>query len=356
RQGLTTLNESLSIVNARGRALSLLVSASPLILNSVVKGAVTVIQDVTDQERLLQTVRDSEWELREVNDMLRAARDELEDRVKERTAQLEEANEFLNREVAERRRAESALKVYTEKLEVSNRDLQDFAFIASHDLQEPLRKIQSFGNLLVEKYGESLEGDGLDFLHRMHDAAKRMQALIMGLLDYSRVATHGVPFAEVDLNAILQDVLGDLETRIEQTGATVDIQPLPVIEADPNQMHQLFQNLIANGIKFHGDRKPAIEIRVRPVDEPPGVEERPRGGKWYEISVRDNGIGFEEKYRDCIFDLFRRLHGRSAYEGTGMGLAICRRIVDRHGGSISALGAPGEGATFVITLPEKHAE
>ncbi|MBZ5497981.1 MAG: MEDS domain-containing protein [Acidobacteriia bacterium] len=256
------------------------------------------------------------------------------------------------RDVTALRRAEEKLKVYTEKLEWSNRELQDFAFVASHDLQEPLRKIQSFGERLKIKYEAQLGHEGRDYLERMQKAAHRMGSLIRDLLGYSRITTNAEPFVPVDLSILVNEVLADLEVSIEQNGGRVEAECLPTIEADPNQMRQLFQNLISNALKFHGNEKPRIRICERPLSTAPVG--RSQVDSRHQIIVEDNGIGFDEKYLTRIFVPFQRLHGRGEYEGTGMGLAICRKIVERHGGSITARSAPGKGSTFIITLPRRQ--
>jgi two-component system, LuxR family, sensor kinase FixL len=246
---------------------------------------------------------------------------------------------LIARDVTARVREEDALRVYVERLEQSNRSLQEFASIASHDMQEPLRKIIMFGGQL-KKNADSLDEAGRDYLERMHNAALRMQVLLNSLLDYSRVATKRDPFVPVDLGNLVFEVLDDLEARILQTGARVEIDPLPTIDADPSQMRQLFQNLIGNSLKYAGEEKPLIKIHGKPLKK-----------KW-QIFFEDNGIGFDEKYAARIFQPFQRLHGRvSPYDGTGMGLAICRKILERHGGSITAKSRPGEGASFMVTIP-----
>ena len=247
------------------------------------------------------------------------------------------------RDIRERKRVEQEMLDFTIQLQQSNRELEDFAYVASHDLQEPLRKIQAFGDRLKVKYAETLVGDGIDYLDRMQKAAGRMQALINDLLVFSRITTKAQPFAAVDLEEIAHEVVHDLEVRIHQAGGEVIVGALPAIDADALQMRQLLQNLVGNGLKFH-----------RP-DLPPRVE---ISGKVFnntaEITVSDNGIGFDEKYADRIFTMFERLHGRAAYEGTGIGLAICRKIAHRHGGEIRANSVPGAGARFVVTLPVIH--
>jgi len=238
-------------------------------------------------------------------------------------------------------------------LSQSNRELQDFASVASHDLQEPLRKIQAFGDRLKVKCGGQLTEDAQDYLARMLNASNRMQTLINDLLMFSRVTTKAQPFTKVDLGVVVRDVLSDLEVRIEQTGGRVEISQLPTIDADSLQMRQLFQNLIANALKFRKTDEPSV-VKVSARSICSHIE----GASWslaspdvVEISIADNGIGFDEKYLDRIFTVFQRLHGRNTYEGTGVGLAVCRRIVERHGGSITARSTPDCGATFIVQLP-----
>lgn len=240
-----------------------------------------------------------------------------------------------------------------EELARSNTELQQFASIASHDLQEPLRKIQAFSNRLKDKYGEVLTEQGRDYLERMQNAAQRMQSLIDDLLTLSRVTTKAQPFVPVNLDQVTQEVLSDLEVCIQQNRGHVDVGNLPTIDADPIQMRQLLQNLISNALKFHRDDEPqVVKIYSQWLEK---QENPPRGGspvpKRCQIIVEDNGIGFDEKYLDRIFNVFQRLHSRSEFEGTGMGLAICRKIAERHGGSITAESSPGQGAKFIVTLP-----
>jgi signal transduction histidine kinase len=251
-----------------------------------------------------------------------------------------------------RQEANDALTALATRLEQSNRELQDFASVASHDLQEPLRKIQQFGDRLRTRFAAPLGDEGRDYVARMHAAAARMQTLINDLLAFSRVTTKAQPFAPVDLGQVVSEVLMDLETRIETTGGKVDVDPLPTIDADPVQMRQLFQNLIANALKFH---RPAVPPVVRITSAPPDAHNGSPPAS-YEIRVTDNGIGFDEKYLDRIFNVFQRLHGRGTYEGTGIGLAVCRKIVERHGGTITAHSRENEGSAFVVTLPATHAQ
>lgn len=254
-------------------------------------------------------------------------------------------------EITERKLAEEQLKIYSKKLEVSNQELQDFASVAAHDLQEPLRKIQTFSDRVRVKSKDTISSEAYDYLERIQSSAKRMQILINDLLTYSRVTTKAKPFAEVSLNQIVTQVRSDLEVRMEQTGGQVIISDLPSIEAEPTQMHQLFQNLISNALKFHKpNTKPTVTISARIIES----TQRNRFVHACEITVSDDGIGFEQKYVDRIFTIFQRLHGRHEYEGTGIGLAVCRKIVDRHGGSIMATSQLGEGARFIVTLPMKQ--
>ena len=239
------------------------------------------------------------------------------------------------------------LNEYAERLEFSNRELQEFAYVASHDLQEPLRKIEAFGGRLRKKFGDRLDEAGMTYLDRMEDASSRMRSLICELLNYSRITTKQKTFEATDLNVLVDGVLNDLEVGIESSGAEISYADLPTIEAEPTQLRQLFQNLISNAIKFRKpDTPPAIEISAGLE----GVGDQAR----CVVSVADNGIGFDQKHADQIFKIFHRLHGRSEYEGTGIGLATCRKIVDIHAGSIEARGEPGVGTTVTFKLPVKH--
>ncbi len=258
---------------------------------------------------------------------LNRANDELESRVELRTTDLNLANQSLQR---------------------SNRELEQFASVASHDLQEPLRKIQAFGDRLQTRCAGELGDQGRDYLARMLVSATRMRSLIDALLTFSRITTKAQPFVAVDLKTTAEEVISDLEDRIQRMGGEVEVGELPTLEADALQMRQLLQNLLGNGLKFaRPGEPPRVKLESRMV--PPAADDGaiPR----CELAVSDNGIGFEEIYLDRIFELFQRLHGRQEYEGTGMGLAICRKIVERHGGTITARSAPDQGATFLVTLP-----
>jgi PAS domain S-box-containing protein len=272
------------------------------------------------------------------------------------------------RDVTAKKADEIQLRQYTKKLQVSNRELQDFAFVASHDLQEPLRKVQAFGERLSDKFGDQLGETGIDYLRRMQSASSRMQVLITDLLTYSRVTTQAKPFVESELNTVLTDVLSDLEIKIDSTNAELAVADLPKIDMDEVQMRQLFQNLIGNALKFSRpetipqiriwcDSNQSAESNYSDVefnDFAIADSETPRG--FCRIFVEDNGIGFDEKYLDRVFTVFQRLHGRAEYEGSGVGLAVCRKIVERHNGNLTATSKPGNGTTFIITLPFKQAQ
>jgi PAS domain S-box-containing protein len=261
------------------------------------------------------------------------------------------------KDITERKRTEEALGKKAAELARSNAELEQFAFVASHDLQEPLRKIQAFGDRLKSKCDAVQLAEGRDYLERMQSAAARMQTLINDLLTFSRVISASQPFVAVDLAAVTKEVLSDLEVRIEQTKAQMDVGPLPTIDADPLQMRQLLQNLIGNALKFQpASNQPVVKIHAQIVPQCPIGGEHGVEQEFCELIVQDNGIGFDEKYMDKIFAVFQRLHGRNEYEGTGVGLAVCRRITDRHGGAITARSKPGEGATFIVQLPVHHAK
>jgi signal transduction histidine kinase len=239
------------------------------------------------------------------------------------------------------RTSEEAVRKYALDLEKSNQELKNFTSIISHDLQEPLRKVNAFGDQLKRKYASSLDEEGIDYIGRMQNASVRMQRMIDDLLTYSRLSTSERRFKPVDLHQVAREVLDDLETRLSQTGGSVELSGFPVIQGDEVQMRQLFLNIIGNALKFH---KEGEAPRVK-------VWSRIPGNGQVEIYISDNGIGFSMDHLERIFQPFQRLHGRSEYEGNGIGLAICRKIIDRHNGHITAQSGPGEGTTFIITLP-----
>jgi light-regulated signal transduction histidine kinase (bacteriophytochrome) len=247
----------------------------------------------------------------------------------------------------------TARKRFERALQEKNRELENFAAVASHDLQEPLRKIETFADRLHARATPGLDERCRDDLNRMLSAAARMRILINDLLTFARIATKAHPFVLVDLAEVARAAVSDLEERIHRTGGRVEVGQMPAVEGEPTQMRQLLLNLIGNGLKFHrADEPPLVRIHSRRLSEPPPpVDCQPPGPVWHEILVEDNGIGFDEKYLDRIFEVFQRLHGRGEYEGTGMGLAICRRIVEHHGGTITARSAPGRGAAFMVALP-----
>ena len=255
---------------------------------------------------------------------------------------VDEMNTSLEAKNAEMEVRAIELATANAELERSNDELQNFASVASHDLQEPLRKIQTFGQQLQRRYGDDLPEEGQEYVRRMASAATRMRALIEDMLEFSRVATRTLPFEPVDLAAIAATVVDDCENAIQESHATIEVGDLPTIEADRTQMRQLIQNLLMNAIKFRRhDVAPHISITARTV-----------GDGEIELIVADNGIGFEPEFAEKIFGIFERLHGRTDYEGTGIGLAVCRKIARRHGGEIHAEGEVDRGATFIVRLLE----
>lgn len=260
------------------------------------------------------------------------------------------------RDVTDQRQIEANLKNKVEELYHSNKELEEFAYVASHDMQEPLRKITTFGDRLMEKYKDVLTGDGAMYLSRMSASAENMRNLINDLLDFSRIAKTELPYEQVHLNKILQQVLTDLELTIEETGTVIHTDPLPVIDAVPSQMKQLFTNIINNAIKFHKeDERPVITINEHIASEK-DIESLGLNvnGLYHKIEITDNGIGFEEEYANRIFQVFQRLHGKTEYPGSGIGLAICKKILEYHHGCIYAENIPGTGARFTFVIPQNQ--
>lgn len=265
---------------------------------------------------------------------------DITDQFEAQEARAQAIREQMARAAAETR--EDEIKRYAVELERSNRELQDFAYVASHDLQEPLRKITMFTDLVIEENGNKLDEESISYLKRAQQAAVRMSDLIKDLLSFSRVSTMKQPFEPVSLDRVVAEVLADLDLMIDEHGARVHVDSMPGIEADVAQMRQLFQNLLVNAVKFRKENEaPEIHLRAKLVED----------GDRVEIEIADNGIGFDVRYLDKIFSPFQRLHGRNTYEGTGMGLAICRRIVERHNGILTASSEIGVGSTFRVTLP-----
>ena len=271
---------------------------------------------------------------------LNEEKDRLETRVAERTSQLRLTNEGLRKEVKKRQRAEARLRKSSEELQRSNKELEEFAYISSHDLQEPLRKIQAFSGLVMDEYGDKI-GDGEMYLSRIKASASRMSSLIEDLLAFSRVTTKPAVTRQIDLNEVFEHVQFDLQERIEREKGTIVIDgKLPVLSADATHMRQLFQNLLSNSLKFHAPgTPPCVEVSVKKSED------------MHCIIIKDYGIGIDEKYKEKVFAVFQRLNTKQAYEGTGIGLAVCKKIVDRYGGTIELESQLGKGTTFTICLP-----
>lgn len=304
----TTSKSDDYFVRPDGSMYPVAIMSSPIMHEGEVVGIVEEIRDVSKE-------KETEGKILQLNK-------ELENRVEARTKELRAANQELNR---------------------SNVELQDFAYVASHDLQEPLRKIAAFSNLLDEDFGDVLPEEAHAYLDGLLKSSARMRILIEDLLTYSRVTTQARPFIEIDLNRVVSEALDDLQARIDETGAVVTVDKLCKVQADALQIRLLLQNLLSNAMKYtRAGVKPLIRISAETID-----------GSCI-ISVRDNGIGFDEKFLDRIFTIFQRLHGKNEYEGTGVGLAIVKKIVDRHSGTITAKSKPGKGATFIVTLPLKQ--
>jgi signal transduction histidine kinase len=271
-------------------------------------------------------------------------------------------NKSLEREVAEKKISEEKIKLLNRKLlenianlESANKDLERFAFMASHDLQEPLRKIRMFSDRLLTK-SKNVPEDDAKMVNRIQQAAERMQVLIVDILSFSKVSNDKSNFVESDLNIVIKDVLTDLEDEINANNATVSIQPLPSLHVRPTLMRPLFQNLISNALKYR-KKDEGVNIDIR-SEVSFGISERDKNlvNKYCRIFIKDNGIGFDQKYAEEIFGMFRRLHHNGEYSGTGVGLALCKKIAELHHGFISARSKINEGSTFIVSFPLKHEE
>lgn len=287
---------------------------------------VIVNRDITDRKRAETALKEYQIHLEELVAM--------------RTTELIEANEQLERDITERNRAQQELTRKVEELARSNADLEQFAYVASHDLQEPLRMVISYTQLLARRYRGKLDTSADEFIGFAVDGASRMQQLIQDLLSYSRLTIRGKELQFTETGAACNAALENLRESIKNANAEVSVGPLPTVLADATQLAQLFQNLIGNAIKYRNRRRPEI-----------GVDARSDGNEWV-FSVQDNGIGIEPQYFERIFQMFQRLHTRKDYSGTGIGLAICRKIVERHGGKIWVESHPGQGSTFLFTIPQ----
>ncbi|WP_461130403.1 PAS domain-containing sensor histidine kinase [Spirosoma aerophilum] len=315
-------------------------AGKPVLLNGIA-------HDVTEQRRIRLAL---EQQVRERTEELEISNEELAATIEELAATNEELA-ATNEELTE---ANEGLAESNQHLTRSNQNLEQFAYIASHDLQEPLRKIQQFSDLLKTRYASSA-GDEFVYLERMQVAASRMSLLIKDLLAFSRISTSPAPAARVSLAQVVGEALENLSVAIDETNAVIQVDDLPVMQGDASQLGQLFQNLFSNALKFRRqDVSPQIKVTATTVfatEVPPFIKPARQSTAYHLIEVSDNGIGFDEKYADRIFQVFQRLHGRNEFAGTGVGLAICQKVVTNHGGAITAMSQPGHGARFSIYLP-----
>ncbi|MEN8134975.1 MAG: ATP-binding protein [Thermodesulfobacteriota bacterium] len=330
----SNMEGSVSVPTERGSALviekTILMAGTALgNLDNGNKGGIVIFQDITERKK-------AEEELDEY-------RNWLEDLVDERTEELLGANEKLQREITERREIEKELIQVTALLKRSNVELEDFAHVASHDLQEPLMLVASFAERLMARYGSAFDERGREYLLRITKGTRKLQNLVGALLQLSKVSTCTASFEPLDMTELVHGVVDDLAEIISHSGARVDIEQLHDLNGDAVQIRQLFQNLISNALKYHRENEvPSVMISSRIIDDV------------CEITVEDNGIGFSEGDLERIFEPFVRLHGSDIYEGTGMGLTTCKKIVSRHGGEIMARGKPEYGSIFVVHLPLHH--
>ncbi|WP_462219190.1 sensor histidine kinase [Ferruginibacter sp.] len=269
-------------------------------------------------------------------------------------------NKSLENEINERKISEEQIRELNRKLqdnidhlETANKDLDRFAFMSSHDLQEPLRKIRTFTDLLYTKYKNLFNDDAVKYISRIQNAAERMQTLIKDILEFSQLSNDNSRFINTDLNVLVKEVIADKEVLVQEKKAVITVKTLPSLNVNPGLMRPLFSNLIGNAIKYKKkDVDPVINIYAEQLD---GNDNGNRDRKFCRIFIQDNGIGFDQKYAEQIFEMFTRLHGNSQYQGTGIGLALCKQIVEKHNGFISALSKENEGATFIISFPVKRA-
>jgi signal transduction histidine kinase len=328
RHWLLWMIAGLSVLVAFGLALALAITR---VISRSVKGLIPPALALGRGE----AISPGHFELVETNEVANALL-LASDLLREHDEARERAHELLQE-------AERTLRANMARLELVNAELQDFAFVASHDLQEPLRKIQTFCDMALKRCAPALDGTSRQYLDRVIKSAHRMRQLLRGLLEFSRVVTRSEPLKKIDLLKIVREAADVFEVSVKETGCKLEIEEIPAIEADEGQMLRLFQNLIGNALKFRNDGTPHIRIFGKPA-----------GKRICEIFVKDNGIGFDPQFAELIFKPFQRLNDLGEYEGTGMGLAICRKIVERHGGSIRAESEPGKGSTFIITLPLKQ--
>jgi light-regulated signal transduction histidine kinase (bacteriophytochrome) len=307
-------------------------------INAVKKGAQDYLIKGEVEHKLLERSIIYSLERKRIEIELQKYHEILEEQVEERTKELANANALLKIEIDKHKKTEAQLENLLMELKRSNKELEQFAYVASHDLQEPLRMVSSFTQLLERKYKRELDQDADDYIKFAVDGAQRMQQLINDLLAYSRVTTGGKKFEMVNMENILTESLSNLKLSVEENNATITHESLPYVRADQSQVVQLFQNLIGNAIKFRREEPPEIHISAQNS-----------GDKWI-FQVSDNGIGIDPQYVNHIFKVFQRLHGRENYPGTGIGLSICKKIVERHGGEMWVNSKLGKGSQFFFTI------